>query len=1045
MKSFSPANFTLRRKIYLSFSLLVLLFVVNGIITLITLHNNKKLAYNVSEVIDPALEGLDDLKQMMLESKMYTTNWVFLRSKQQDKDLLVKLHQSDYQALKLRLNNYSARWKNSYLKDSLQKVYTGFEELLAIEKVIMGSLQKFEDYDDLVIRLAAEQKIEDEVLPGTDALMQSLNNILGYCQKVRLEEHIHLERSSNELRGIIIVLAISIICIGLFLAIYMTRVIISPINKIKSIVNDLGKGIVRKSTLETRVDEIGEMMQAVNNLSEKTLATTQFAHEVGIRNFNIPFQPLSEEDVLGKALIIMRDNLSASEKEIQQSANDLHKKDQLLQAVAEATHELISNNDVEKAMGESIRLLGLKMHIDIVNIFKNSGDLQNEGHTDQLMRWTAQNNDIEYKRSEFQNVKYMSYAYKKLSNNEIYYCFIDDMEDGLFKGMHTDKGIKSMAVIPVFVLGEFWGFVSFYDCGIYRQWTETEFSILKSFAVTLGSAIERNQMETQLIESKEKAEAASIAKSEFMANMSHELRTPMNGIIGFSELVLTTEMNKTQREYLGNVNKSAYNLLNIINDILDFSKIESGKLIIDNTTFRLNEVMEETVDMLAIKAQEKKIEIICQIDPKLPAQFFGDSIRIRQILINLVGNAIKFTSEGEVLVTAKQGLTHIVHGRKMLDVAISVKDTGIGIAKDKVDTIFESFTQADSSTTRKFGGTGLGLTISRRLAELMEGNLSVESEPGVGSTFTLNLSLQIIDEMPRVSMASKGLLREVLVIDDNITNCELMKGIFEYLDIPCKICFNGPDALMIIQKAIDHNQLFDLIITDHQMPDMDGITLVGEIKKLLSGSSEPFILMLSSLEKTMFQQDAEKIGIDKFLSKPVKLNDLVNLLSYLFEQSYLKKDPNVNIPQLGKFANQKEILVVEDNPMNMELIREVLTNMQLQVIQASTGLEAIQLLEKHNPSLIFMDVNMPVLDGFEATLKIRRLCGDKKDIPIIALTADAMKEDKERCLQVGMNDFVSKPFRLKEIEAVLQRYLGEIKITKNQPNGIVSLPSTKNN
>jgi len=1038
MRNPTPTHFTLRRKIYFSFFLLVLLFVVNGVITMITLQNNKKLADNVSEVIDPALEALGDLDQMMLKSKMYTTNWVFLRSKQEDKDLLVQLHQTDYHALKLRLNDYSARWKDSYLQDSLQKIYTDFEELLSIEKVIMGSLQKFEDYDDLVTMIEAEQKIEDEVLPRTNALMQSLDDINGYCQNVRREEHNNLERTSNELRDIIILLAISIICIGLFLAIYMTRVIIGPINKIKSIVNDLGKGIIRKSGVITQKDEIGEMMLAVNNLSEKTLATTEFAHEVGIRNFNIPFQPLSEEDVLGKALITMRDNLSASEMEIQESANDLRKKDQLLQAVAEATHELISNNEVEIAMGEAIRLLGLKMNIDIVNIYKNSGDLQTDGHADQLMRWTAQNNEIEYRRQEFQGMKNMHYAFKKLSDNEIYYCTTSAVKDESLRKLHSANGIRSMAAIPVFVSEEFWGFVSFNDCKAERQWTETEFSILKSFAVTLGSAIERNQMETLLVDSKEKAEAASVAKSEFMANMSHELRTPMNGIIGFTELVLTTEMNKTQREYLGNVNKSAYNLLNIINDILDFSKIEAGKLMIDNTTFRLNEVMEETADMLAIKAQEKNIEIICHIDPRLPAQFFGDSVRIRQILINLIGNAIKFTSEGEVLVTVQQGSTHVIHGRKMLDVAISVKDTGIGIARDKVESIFQSFTQADSSTTRKFGGTGLGLTISKCLAELMEGNLMVESEPGAGSTFTLNLALQIIDEAPRVSMNSKGLLREVLVIDDNITNCELMRGIFEYLDIPCKICFNGPDALTIIQNAIDEQQKFDLIITDHQMPGMDGITLVGKIKNLLRGSSDPFILMLSSLEKTMFQQEAEKIGIDKFLSKPVKLNELVNLLSYLFEKSYLKKETHVNIPQLVKFTERIEILVAEDSPMNMALITEVLSNMQLDVIQANTGQEAIQLLEKHNPALIFMDVNMPELDGFETTLRIRQLTGEKRNIPIIALTADAMKEDKERCLQVGMNDFVSKPFRLKEIEVILQRYLGQVKTIKGQPQGIVT-------
>jgi signal transduction histidine kinase/CheY-like chemotaxis protein len=1024
MKNATKIHFTLRRKIYLSFFFLVLLFVINGIATMITLQRNKKLADNVSEVVDPALQALDDLNQMLLESKMYTTNWVFLRSKQADKDLLTKLHKSDYKVLKSELDNYSSKWENSFLKDSLQKVYTGFEELLVIEKGIMGSLQKFEDYDDLVTRMEAERKIEDEVLPRTNDLIQSLTNITNDGQQERLKEHIRLEHSSAKLRMFIILLAITIICMGLFLAIYMTRVIIGPINKIKSIVNDLGKGIIRKSEIVTRKDELGEMMEAVNNLSEKTLSTTKFAHEVGIRNFEIPFQPLSEEDVLGKALLTMRDNLRTSDHELQESAHNIHKKDELLQAVAAATHELISNNDPEKAMGEAMRLLGLKMHIDVVNIYKNYGDMQNDGYADQLMRWTAHNNEIEYRRPEFQGITNMPNAFRILANNEIYHTSTDDIEDLLLKKMHTANGVKSMAAIPVSVLEEFWGFVSFNDARISRQWTETEFSILKSFAATLGSVIERNQMETQLKESKEKAEAASIAKSEFMANMSHELRTPMNGIIGFTELVLTTDMNKTQREYLGNVNKSAYNLLNIINDILDFSKIEAGKLIIDNTTFRLNEVIEETADMLAIKAQEKNIEIICHIDPRLPTQFFGDAVRIRQILINLVGNAIKFTNEGEIFVTVHQGLIHNIHGRKMLDVIISVKDTGIGIAKDKVDSIFESFTQADSSTTRKFGGTGLGLTISKRLSELMDGNLSVESEPGVGSTFTLNLGLQIIDDKPRVSIASKGLLREVLVIDDNTTNCNLMKGIFEYLDIPCKICFNGPDALEMIEKAIADKQLFDLIITDHQMPGMDGITLVREIKKLLSGSSEPFILMLSSLEKTMFQQEAENIGIDKFLSKPVKLNELVNLLSFLFEKSYLQKDPNISIPQLAKFSDSIEVLVAEDNTMNMALINEVLTNMQLKVIKAGTGKDALRMLEAHNPSLIFMDVNMPLMDGFETTIKIRKLAGPKKDIPIIALTADAMKEDMDRCLQVGMNDYISKPFRLKEIEAILKKYLG---------------------
>jgi CheY-like chemotaxis protein len=367
--------------------------------------------------------------------------------------------------------------------------------------------------------------------------------------------------------------------------------------------------------------------------------------------------------------------------------------------------------------------------------------------------------------------------------------------------------------------------------------------------------------------------------------------------------------------------------------------------------------------------------------------------------------------------------TYEKNGKKFMDVNICVRDTGIGIAPEKMHAIFESFTQADSSTTRKFGGTGLGLTISKRLAELMDGTLNAESEYGKGSVFTLKLSMEILDEKPRVTTMPRSVLTKVLVIDDNITNCKLMEGIFDYLKISCKVSDNGKQAIEIIKQASENNNQFDLIITDHQMPGMDGITLVKEIKKILNGQPVPFILMLSSLEKSMLQIEAEKIGINKFLSKPVKLTELVNLLSFIFEKKTPVKDCRERAPKIGKFSESNKILVAEDEPMNMQLISEVLSNMGLEVLKAGNGKEAIAILEYNDPVMIFMDINMPVMDGFTATQQIRKLPAPNGNIPIIALTADAMQEDKDRCLEIGMNDFVSKPFRLQEIESILKNYL----------------------
>lgn len=543
----------------------------------------------------------------------------------------------------------------------------------------------------------------------------------------------------------------------------------------------------------------------------------------------------------------------------------------------------------------------------------------------------------------------------------------------------------------------------------------------------IGNAVdlsERIQLEEDLKNASKASEQASKAKSEFLANMSHEIRTPLNGVIGFTDLLSRTKLDDVQNQYVNIINQSGTALLEIVDKILDFSKIEAGKISLNNEKVDLHDLAAQACDLIAYTVEKKSLELLINLSPDLPDTVWGDGVRLKQILVNLLANAAKFTEEGEIELKITP-LKEYTDNTTLI--RFEVRDTGIGIKPEKQQEIFEAFSQEDSSITKKYGGTGLGLTISNRLLKLGKSSLQLKSEVGKGSTFYFDIKFK--SEKSEVDDLILKDIKRVLVVDDNESNRKILQHMLELKGIAVDEADSGLQALLILQGDAEH----DVIIMDYHMPIMDGIETIRKIKGNIHREEQPIIMLYSSSDNEELQSACDELKVESRLVKPIKMREMYQVLARLKKEDTDRKQNQAKAEPV--ISHNVRILLAEDNGVNLFLAKSIINQISPDAIifEAKDGIEAVNIFKSEDVDLVLMDVQMPNMNGLDATKEIRKV---KKEsyVPILALTAGTTNEEVNRCMEAGMDDFIAKPVVKKTIEEMFEKWIGRNKSKTNEQN-----------